>query len=208
MNDAVDLKLTVSMFIGILSRAIEAPILRQEVSKKLSTIGIEDNQDDDTFQNLWGDKVTDTLSAIKNGHKEFTRILRKNKLLFSAKSETIEQYLSDMIETLGFDELEGLIHEISEIHPAKLLKSIPTFLDQLTKVVMKHKFLILGVFLTIVLILGAPYILPSISVIGTVCMVAPDLFIPFFKLLTALAVPGIHYNMLYFFFMYLFFTLI
>jgi len=187
VHDSADLKSAVAIFLGMMKVAVDAPTLRGELSQKLTALCIDDLNDDARFQHLLGDRVADVLHAIKSGHSELRHLVVRNKALFSAQSKTIEQHLPHMIDALGFDELEHLIIELSEKEPKKLLQSLPVFLAKLGEVAMKHKFLLMGVFLSVALVIGAVYIVPLLGGIGAVCCITPQLFVPFFKLLTTVA---------------------
>ena len=182
VNDSSDLKSAVAIFLRIMNAAVDAPTLRGDISQKLTALSI-----DFDLYDMLGDRVADILGAIRSGHSELRHFIVRNKELFSAHSKTLDQHLSQMIDALGFDDLEQLIIEVSEKEPKKLLQSLPVFLTKLGEVAMKHKFLVMGVFLSVALVVGAAYVLPLLGGIGAVCCITPQLFIPFLKLLTALA---------------------
>lgn len=182
MLDSSDLKSTVAIFLRTMNAAVDAPTLRGDISQKLAALSI-----DFDLYDMLGDRVADVLGAIRSGHSELRHFIVRNKELFSAHSKTLEHHLSQMIDALGFDDLEQLIIEVSEKDPKKLLQSLPVFLTKLGEVAMKHKFLVMGVFLSVALVVGAAYVLPLLGGIGAVCCITPQLFVPFLKLLTALA---------------------
>lgn len=70
------------------------------------------------------------------------------------------------------------------------MKSLPAFVTQLATAAMKHKYLILGLLLAVALVLGAGPLAPLLTSVAGVCSTTPELFVPFFKLLTSIAASG------------------
>ena len=89
--------------------------------------------------------VPSTLLASKQGHVELVVLLKKNKMLFSARSMKMEEHLSGMIGALGLEDLSFLLQEIADIKPRKIVKAIPSLLKELETTAMKHKVMIVGV---------------------------------------------------------------
>lgn len=98
--------------------------------------------------------------------------------------------MSSNVLATGFDELEDLLQDLADFEPRKLVKALPSFVHQLAGAALKHKYLILGILLAVALVLGAAPLSPLLGGVTAVCSAAPELFIPFFKLLTSLAPTG------------------
>ena len=127
---------------------------------------------------------------------ELVVLLKKNKMLFSARSMKMEEHLSGMIGALGLEDLSFLLQEIAEVEPRKIVKAIPSLLKELETTAMKHKVMIVGVWSVAVSGSGCWFWTLAASAEqlgwGVWCCpsVAPQLFIPFFKLLTVVASSG------------------
>mmetsp|Transcript_22187 Transcript_22187/g.37409 ORF Transcript_22187/g.37409 Transcript_22187/m.37409 type:complete len:866 (+) Transcript_22187:218-2815(+) len=184
------LKASVHTLLRLLNSAGDAPLLRMEASQKMQAMSVEQEHSQSRINSLWGDEVPGLLSAIKGGSTEMKRVLKMNKQVYSARSKKVEDYLSDMVDSLGLDDLGDLLQDIADYDPNKLVKSIPTFVRELANTAMKHKFLIMGLFLAIALVVGAGPLLPVLGSIAGTCGLSPQLFIPFFKLLTVIASSG------------------
>jgi hypothetical protein len=102
----------------------------------------------------------------------------------------LEDKLPDRIHLSGIVPLEELLYEVADTKPYKLVKAVPALVHKLGSEIIKHKFTILGVLLSVALVVGAEPILPVMEGISVVCGATPDLFVPYFKLLAAIAGSG------------------
>lgn len=107
------LKLCLDVLFRVLHSCDEAPLLKNEVFRRIQLIGLDLSVDSNNSNNngggggspgksqVWLEHIPDLLAAVKEGHSEFRALVMKNKALFSIKSQAIEDYLSDIVETLG-----------------------------------------------------------------------------------------------------------
>ncbi|KAJ1434070.1 hypothetical protein B484DRAFT_446882 [Ochromonadaceae sp. CCMP2298] len=184
------LKSAAATLLRLHNSLFSAPVLKLCCAKKMAAMTVEAEGSIARLDTLWDGQVPNILTAIKGGSSEMKVVLQKNKAVYSAKSKTVENYLSDFVDVLGLDDLGDLLQEIADYDPYKLVKSIPKFLSQLASTVMKHKFLILGLFLAIALVVGSGPLLPVLGSVAGLCGLTPQLFIPFFKLLTVISGAG------------------
>lgn len=154
--------------------------------RKLESLGADPTADGE----VWVDYVPRMLAATRKGHHNLKTTLKQNKAVYSAHARKLEEHLPDMLDVLGVEEIAQLLQEVAEVQPRKLVKSIPALVRQLAAAVVEHQFVILGALLAVTLAAGAGPVLPVLTSVSEVCNVSPELFMPFFKVLAAVAANG------------------
>lgn len=190
MSDKEQRNQAVTVVLRLIDTFSKAEDIRSAAAEKLRAITTAAGGAGCGTDAKWMEHASCVLSAIRDGHYGLKEVVLKNKAIFSARAHKLEDYLPDLLDCFALDELRALLQDVAECEPRKLVKSVSRFVKELQSAALQYQHFILGLLLSVAMAMGANPLLPVLDDINVVCSTAAGLFIPFFKLLTAVASSG------------------
>eukprot|EP00981_Chlorochromonas_danica_P011442 scaffold4011_cov197-Ochromonas_danica.AAC.24 len=158
VDGLAEVKAVVALLLRLAPATQQAPKLQKMIIEQISTLRVDDG-------NVWNDHMDALLSLYRAGHREVLHALKRCQSFFSAQSQAFLDNLDELLDQLGFDELQKVLEQVE---PAKLVRHVQRLVQQLTR---------------------GPFV-PCVAALGTYCLSEPRLYLALFKLLAEIGTGG------------------